>query len=226
MSRATGSPSSSTGIPAADVLRSLVVLAPFHHSWRSMGRYTCATFALLLAVSCTTPSALRTDTEAYVGRMSSWAPVEAETARTLERILATQFVDAAEVLRQIGDSSPRVQRHLEEITQYQPRTPELRRIHDAYTGLGAPCSTAMLPSIAAWPETIRSSSPPAASRCFSGGPPSSELPANSETFPTVSAYPQHRRDTEFFSPELPRGAAITTKGPTLPGGRTGPCIAK
>ena len=99
-----------------------------------MGRYTCATFALLLAVSCTTPSALRTDTEAYVGKMSSWAPVEAETARTLERILATQFVDAAEVLRQIGDSSPRVQRHLEEITQYQPRTPELRRIHDAYTG--------------------------------------------------------------------------------------------
>lgn len=100
-----------------------------------MGKHTCAAVALSLALaSCTTPSALRTDTEAYINTMATWAPVEAETARTLERILATQFVEPAEVLRQIGESSPRIERHLDEIRQYHPRTPELRRIHEVYAG--------------------------------------------------------------------------------------------
>ena len=66
--------------------------------------------------------------------MSSWAPTEAETARTLERILATEFVDEAEVLRQIADSTPRVQRQLADAERYEPRTVEVRRIHAAYVG--------------------------------------------------------------------------------------------
>lgn len=66
--------------------------------------------------------------------MTSWAPTEAETARTLERILATEFVDEAEVLRQIADSTPRVHRQLDEAERYEPRTAEVRRIHEAYTG--------------------------------------------------------------------------------------------
>lgn len=66
--------------------------------------------------------------------MLSWAPTEAETARTLERILATEFVDEAEVLRQIADNTPRVERQLEAAERYAPRTTEVRRIHEVYTG--------------------------------------------------------------------------------------------
>jgi len=66
--------------------------------------------------------------------MTSWAPTEAETARTIERILATEFVDEAEVMRQIADSTPRVQRQLDEAQRYEPRTTEIRRIHETYVG--------------------------------------------------------------------------------------------
>jgi hypothetical protein len=88
----------------------------------------------LLAACSTPPAALRADTLAYLQKMSSWAPDEAETARTLERILATEFVDQAEVLRQISDNTPRVQSHLAEVEQYQPRTAEVRKIHAVYVG--------------------------------------------------------------------------------------------
>ena len=64
--------------------------------------------------------------------MNSWAPVEAETAHTLERIMATQFVDEAEVLRQIAESRPRVQHQLDAAMAYEPRTAEVRRIHAIY----------------------------------------------------------------------------------------------
>ena len=75
--------------------------------------------------------------------MSSWAPTEAETARTLERILATEFVDQAEVLRQIADSTPRVRRQLAEAEAYQPRTSEVRQIHERLRRApGGRCSTA------------------------------------------------------------------------------------
>jgi hypothetical protein len=90
---------------------------------------------LLVSASCSTPpAALRADTLAYLQKMSSWAPTEAETARTIERILATEFVDEAEVQRQIADSTPRVQRQLEEAQRYEPRTSEIRRIHETYLG--------------------------------------------------------------------------------------------
>jgi len=88
---------------------------------------------VLLAACSTPPAALRADTLAYLQKMASWAPTEAETARTLERILATEFVDQAEVLRQIADSTPRVQRQLREAEQYEPRTREVRRINETYT---------------------------------------------------------------------------------------------
>jgi len=90
-------------------------------------------FAVVFLAACSTPpAALRADTLAYLRKMSSWAPTEAETARTLERILATEFVDEAEVLRQIADSTPRLQRQLAEAEQYEPRTAEVRRIHAVY----------------------------------------------------------------------------------------------
>jgi hypothetical protein len=86
----------------------------------------------VLAACATPPAALRADTQAYLQKMATWAPTEAETARTLERILATEFVDQAEVLRQIADNKPRAQRQLEEAEAYRPRTAEIRRIHASY----------------------------------------------------------------------------------------------
>jgi hypothetical protein len=89
--------------------------------------------ALVVALACSAPPGeLKLDTEAYLARMSSWAPVEAETNRTLERILVTQFVDESEVRRQIADSRPRILAHLERIRAYAPRTDAVRRIHMAY----------------------------------------------------------------------------------------------
>ena len=89
---------------------------------------------LLVCASCSTPpAALRADTLAYLQKMTSWAPTEAETARTIERILATEFVDQAEVLRQIADSTPRVREHLADAERYEPRTKEVRQIHVVYT---------------------------------------------------------------------------------------------
>jgi hypothetical protein len=98
-------------------------------------RYLGLACLVALPWACSTPpAALRADTLAYLQKMSSWAPTEAETARTLERILATEFVDQAEVLRQISDSTPRVQRQLAEAEHYEPRTSEVRRIHAVYVG--------------------------------------------------------------------------------------------
>jgi hypothetical protein len=99
---------------------------------RFLRRLSLACVLALLAACSTPPAALRADTLAYLQKMSSWAPDEAETARTLERILATEFVDQAEVLRQISDNTPRVQSHLAEAEQYQPRTAEVRQIHAVY----------------------------------------------------------------------------------------------
>jgi type VI protein secretion system component VasF len=64
--------------------------------------------------------------------MSSWAPVEAETARTVARIFATEFVDEAEVLSQTNDGSPRARRHLEAALAYHPASNEVRTIHAVY----------------------------------------------------------------------------------------------
>jgi hypothetical protein len=60
--------------------------------------------------------------------------MEAETARTIERILRTQFVDEAEVRHQIDDLRPRLVAHLEQARAYQPRTETVARIHERYVG--------------------------------------------------------------------------------------------
>ncbi len=87
---------------------------------------------LLLAACGTPPAAKRADVEAYLQRMATWAPVEAETARTLERILQTEFVDEAEVTRQIEDNVPRVKSHLERVEEYAPRTEDVKAVHETY----------------------------------------------------------------------------------------------
>src|SRR5262249_41503878 len=57
---------------------------------------------------------------------------EAETGRTIDRIIATQFVDEGEVRRQISDDAPRVARHLERIRAYKPATSDVRAVHERY----------------------------------------------------------------------------------------------
>jgi hypothetical protein len=86
-----------------------------------------------LSVGCNPAErTLRAELTLYLQRTADWAPVEAETARTIDRILATQFVDEAEVRRQVTDDLPRVRAHLARIEQVDPTAPELRDIHRGY----------------------------------------------------------------------------------------------
>lgn len=89
--------------------------------------------SMIALVGCGTPqSAVRIETQSYLARSKDWAKVEAETARTIERIFDTQFVDEAEVLRQIADSRPRVQAHLAALRAYKPRSEDIAGIHVRY----------------------------------------------------------------------------------------------
>jgi len=76
--------------------------------------------------------ATRTDLRAYLARTKTWAPAEAAADQTIQRILKTQFVDEAEVRRQIADSRPRVLAHLEALRAYAPVSADVRRIHSRY----------------------------------------------------------------------------------------------
>jgi hypothetical protein len=88
------------------------------------------------ALGCSSPSdqALRADLTLYLQRANDWAPVEAETARTIDRVLATQFVDDAEVRRQITADAPRVAAHLARVEAVAPTSQELRDVHARYVG--------------------------------------------------------------------------------------------
>jgi hypothetical protein len=88
---------------------------------------------MLLAVACGTSSGeARIDVLGYLERAKTWAPIEAETAATIDRIFRTQFVDEAEVGRQIADSRPRVERHLSQVREFKPRSEDVERIHREY----------------------------------------------------------------------------------------------
>lgn len=97
---------------------------------RDLGR----SLLLLMAVAACgpPPAAKRADVEAYLQRMAAWAPIEAETARTLERILETEFVDEAEVIRQIEDNVPRIRNHLQRVREYAPQTEDVKAVHETY----------------------------------------------------------------------------------------------
>jgi hypothetical protein len=88
---------------------------------------------VVLALGCRpAPDVARTDLRAYLERSQGWAPVEAETARTIERILKTHFVDEAEIHREIADSRPRILAHLERLRAYTPRSEEVGNVHGRY----------------------------------------------------------------------------------------------
>ena len=94
--------------------------------------WIAAALVPVLTACQTAPSETRTDLRAYLARTKSWAPIDAETARTIDRILKTQFVDEAEVRRQIADSRPRLLSHLERLRAYAPRSKDVSRIHARY----------------------------------------------------------------------------------------------
>ena len=85
-----------------------------------------------LACSSSRSGALRSDLEQYLQQMSAWAPVQAETARTIERILATEFVDEAEIRHQIADDRPRILAHLEAARVFAPHTQTVQELHRNY----------------------------------------------------------------------------------------------
>jgi hypothetical protein len=88
---------------------------------------------VIVAVGCGTPTGtVRLDVLSYLERAKAWAPIEAEAAATVKRIFRTQFVDESEVSRQIADSRPRIERHLVQVREYQPRSEEVERIHREY----------------------------------------------------------------------------------------------
>ncbi len=103
-------------------------------------RYGLLVLLFCLACSGPPPAAVRADAQAYYARVRGWSATEAETNRTIERILATQFVDEAEVRRQILDAEPRLASHLAVIGPYHPPTEPVRRIHQHY--------------VAAWQELL------------------------------------------------------------------------
>jgi hypothetical protein len=86
--------------------------------------------ALALAACAPTPE--RDEIGPYLQQLQAWAPQEAEAARAVTRILRTQFVDEAEVRRQIDESLPRVSAQVAALTAHQPRSPEIRAIHGPY----------------------------------------------------------------------------------------------
>lgn len=65
-------------------------------------------------------------------QVTSWAPVEAETARSIQRIFATQFVDEAAVRQEVSQTLPRIKSHLDRIASVAPSDSDLRDIHLRY----------------------------------------------------------------------------------------------
>ena len=78
------------------------------------------------------PATLRAELSAYLAQLQDWAPVEAETARTIERILATEFVDEGLVRQYLAEAIPRTETHVERVRAYRPRTPPVASVHARY----------------------------------------------------------------------------------------------
>ena len=102
-------------------------------SFGVLGRCRRLLLVLVTVWACgSSTGEVRIDVLGYLERARAWAPIEAETKSTIDRIFRTQFVDEAEVNRQIADSRPRVERHLGQVREYKPRSGEVERIHREY----------------------------------------------------------------------------------------------
>lgn len=89
--------------------------------------------ALTALLACSGKSSeTRVDLAAYLAHAKTWAPADAEAARTIKRIFDTQFVNQPEVLHQIDDSRPRVLEHIAQLRAYSPRSEEVQHVHGRY----------------------------------------------------------------------------------------------
>jgi hypothetical protein len=82
--------------------------------------------------ACTAEDPSPDQVRVYLEAAQTWAPVEAETERTIRRIFASQFVDVALVRREVSDCLQRLETHLGRVADWQTDSPELRRIHARY----------------------------------------------------------------------------------------------
>lgn len=98
-----------------------------------MGRLATGFLTLLLALACgSPPAAVRADVAAYLRSARHWAPTEGETARAVERILATEFVDEALIRQYLAEAIPRTRAHVLRIRGYRPRTGPVASLHARY----------------------------------------------------------------------------------------------
>ena len=77
-------------------------------------------------------STVAADVRGYLAQVQQWATIEAETNRTISRVLHTQFVDEGEVRHEIADNRPDILDHLDRIRAYTPRTSSLQKLHQRY----------------------------------------------------------------------------------------------
>lgn len=87
---------------------------------------------LTIATSCSQERDHAQAFQQHMNELAAWAPVEAETARSIQRILASQFVDEAAVRQEIAQAVPRIEAHLARIGPITPDDPDLRKIHERY----------------------------------------------------------------------------------------------
>jgi len=101
-------------------------------------------FVLVLVLACLfasgcheapTARAISTDLAGYLERMKAWAPVEGEAGRSIQRVLATQFVDHSTILHEIDEGIPRVDRHLRRIEAVVPQSAQVAAIHADYVAV-------------------------------------------------------------------------------------------
>jgi hypothetical protein len=94
-------------------------------------RWLAITALPILVAVCSPPPPppSSADVQDYLEHLRSWAPQEAEIGRAISRLLRTEFVDAAEVGRNVRDTLPRIDRQIALLRPYQPRSERLTEVH-------------------------------------------------------------------------------------------------
>jgi len=90
---------------------------------------------VLLAAGCSSDAeGTRVELVEFLRVLNAWAPADGAAAGAIERVLATQFVDDAEVRHQVTELSARVSAHLAKVAAYHPRSPEVAALYTRYRG--------------------------------------------------------------------------------------------
>jgi hypothetical protein len=87
---------------------------------------------VVIACAPPPPPTSERDIALYMQTLGDWAPQEAEVARAVRRILDTEFVDEAEVRRQLAESLPRLEAQLALMRAYRPQGDALQAVHEDY----------------------------------------------------------------------------------------------